>query len=81
MAGNHFHRQLLEDRANRELVNQAVEEHVAGARRLDVAAEEVAEIGAANHPAVRATLAAFPGEVVSVRPRISDPTTEEGGSQ
>ena len=81
MAGNHFHRQLLEDRANRELVNQAVEEHVAGARRLEVAAEEVASIGAANHPAVRATLAAFPGEVVSVRPRISDPTTEEGGSQ
>jgi DNA polymerase-3 subunit gamma/tau len=81
MAGNHFHRQLLEDRANRELINQAVEEHVAGARRLDVAAEEVASIGAANHPAVRATLAAFPGEVVSVRPRISDPITEEGESQ
>ena len=78
ITGNHFHKELLNDRANRDLINQAVEQHVPGARRIEVTADAAVESGALNHPAVRAALAAFPGEVVSVRPRVPDPADEGG---
>jgi hypothetical protein len=71
-----FHREMLSDRGNRELINEAVQRHVAAARRfeLDANGGAAATGGARSHPAVQAALSAFQGEVVAVRPR-----TPEGG--
>jgi DNA polymerase-3 subunit gamma/tau len=77
IAGNHFHKEQLT--ANRELITQAVRQHVPGAKRFEIAEGETPLTGAINHPVVRATLAAFPGEVVSVRPRTPE-SPEEGGT-
>jgi hypothetical protein len=72
MAASRFHRELLADRANRELINQVIQQQVPGARRIDLATEDVPPADALAHPAVQAALAAFPGEVVSVRPRLPE---------
>jgi DNA polymerase-3 subunit gamma/tau len=71
-----FHREMLSDRGNKELINEAVQRHVPSARRfeLDANATTPAGGGARNHPAVQAALSAFSGEVVAVRPR----SPEEG---
>jgi hypothetical protein len=78
LTGNHFHREMLADGANRDLVTQAVRRHVGGAERFDVVteAEGGSGGGAAEHPAVQAAVAEFQGEVVAVRPRLP-----EGDSQ
>ena len=75
-----FHREMLNDRGNKELINEAVQRHVASARRFELDANGGAAIGgggARNHPAVQAALSAFQGEVVAVRPR----SPEEGESR
>ncbi|MFI5326671.1 MAG: DNA polymerase III subunit gamma/tau [Candidatus Rokuibacteriota bacterium] len=75
-----FHREMLNDRGSKELINEAVQRHVASARRfeLDVNGGAVSSGGGArNHPAVQAALSAFQGEVVAVRPR----SPEEGESR
>ena len=76
LTGNHFHRELLADRANRELVNQVVQQHLPGARRIEVDAGSDGGSGggsgARNHPAVQAAVSAFQGEVVAVRPRAPE---------
>jgi hypothetical protein len=75
-----FHREMLNDRGNKELINEAVQRHVASARRFELDPNGVAPTGgggARNHPAVQAALSAFQGEVVAVRPR----TPEEGESR
>jgi DNA polymerase-3 subunit gamma/tau len=72
-----FHREMLNDRGNKELINEAVQRHVASARRFELDPNGGAPAGgggARNHPAVQAALSAFQGEVVAVRPR----TPEEG---
>jgi DNA polymerase-3 subunit gamma/tau len=77
LTGNHFHREMLADSANRDLVAQALRRHVAGAERFGVVTEdEGGGGGATEHPAVQAAVAEFQGEVVAVRPRLP-----EGGSQ
>ena len=80
IAGNPFHKEQLAVPANRELVNKAVEQHVAGASRVEVSADEATETGVLGHPDVRAVLARFPGEVVSVRPRVADSPTAPGAA-
>jgi len=72
VGGNHFHRELLSDRANRELVNQVVQQHVSGARRIEIDVSSSGEGGARNHPAVQAALSVFQGEVVAVRQRAPE---------
>jgi hypothetical protein len=75
-----FHREMLNDRANKELINEAVQRHVASARRFELDANAAAPAGgggARNHPAVQAALNTFQGEVVAVRPR----SPEEGESR
>ena len=75
-----FHREMLNDRGNKELINEAVQRHVPSARRFELDPNGVAPAGgggARNHPAVQAALSAFQGEVVAVRPR----TPEEGESR
>jgi DNA polymerase-3 subunit gamma/tau len=67
--GNHFHREMLADVANRDLVVQAVRRNVPGVERFSVVSggESTGAIG--THPAVQAAIAEFQGEVVAVRPR------------
>jgi hypothetical protein len=73
-----FHREMLNDRGNKELINEAVQRHVASARRFELDANGGAAAGGArSHPAVQAALSAFQGEVVAVRPR----SPEEGESR
>jgi DNA polymerase-3 subunit gamma/tau len=78
LTGNHFHREMLADSANRDLVAQALRRHVAGAERFGVVTEDEGGGGggATEHPAVQAAMAEFQGEVVAVRPRLP-----EGGTQ
>src|SRR5439155_1174985 len=70
--GNHFHREMLADVANRELVVQAVRRCVAGAERVNVVAGGESTGAIATHPAVQAAIAEFQGEVVAVRPRLPE---------
>jgi len=67
-----FHREMLNDRANREIITHAVQQHIPGARRVEIAAAAAAAGGAINHPAVQAAVAMFQGEVVAVRPRAPE---------
>ena len=69
LAGNHFHTELLADRANREMVNQAVRRHVPGALRVEPSRDSAGAGGIEQDPAVQAALEVFEGEVVAVRPR------------
>jgi len=73
LTGNSFHRDMLSDGANRDIVIQAVRRHVAGAERFTVVSEEVGGGGAiTDHPDVQAALSEFQGEVVAVRPRLPE---------
>jgi DNA polymerase III subunit gamma/tau len=65
-----FQRDLLADRANREIVVQAIRRSIAGADRFTLATDNSGSgSGPASHPAVKAAIAEFGGEVVAVRPR------------
>jgi hypothetical protein len=72
LEGNQFHRELLADRTNREMVMEAVRRHVPGAARLDIVGAVAAGGSAQAHPAVQAALEQFGGEIVSVRPRAQE---------
>jgi DNA polymerase-3 subunit gamma/tau len=71
-----FHREMLSDRSSKELINEAVQRHVAAARRfeLDTNGGGAGGAGARSHPAVQAALSTFQADVVAVRPR----SPEEG---
>jgi DNA polymerase-3 subunit gamma/tau len=65
-----FQRDLLVDRANREIVLQAIRRSIAGADGFALVSDNGgAGGGPASHPAVQAAIAQFGGEVVAVRPR------------
>jgi DNA polymerase III subunit gamma/tau len=70
--GNHFHREMLADVTNRELVVQAVRRCIAGAERINVMSGGEATGTISAHPAVQAAIAEFQGEVVAVRPRLPE---------
>jgi len=72
LLGNHFHREMLADAANRELVVRAVRRCVAGAERVNVVSGGETTGAIATHPAVQAAIAEFQGEVVAVRPRLPE---------
>ena len=65
-----FQRDLLADRANREIVMQAIRRSITGVDSFTLAGDSGgAGGGPASHPAVQAAIAQFGGEVVAVRPR------------
>ena len=68
LAGNHFHREMLSDRVNHEIVSQAVKRNL-NADRFNVAPDGESVGSPSAHPTVQATIAEFEGEVVGVRPR------------
>ena len=70
LLGNHFHRELLADAANRELLMQAVRRCVPGADRVSVVSGGETSGAIGTHPAVQAAITEFQGEVVAVRPRL-----------
>jgi DNA polymerase-3 subunit gamma/tau len=74
LTGNHFHREMLADSANRDLVAQALRRHVAGAERFGVVTEDEGGggVAATEHPAVQAAMNELQGEVVAVRPRLPE---------
>ena len=74
LVGNHFHREMLSDSANRDLIGQALRRHVAGAERVSVTSETESSGGGqiTEHPAVQAAVAQFQGEIVAVRPRVAE---------
>ena len=72
LTASQFQRDLLTDRANREIVMQAIRRSIAGATSFTLAADDGGSGsagGPASHPAVQAAIAEFGGEVVAVRPR------------
>jgi hypothetical protein len=69
LSGNHFHREMLADGANRDAVMEALRRNVPGVTHFRVSAEDEGGGGVATHPAVQAAVAEFQGEVVAVRPR------------
>jgi DNA polymerase-3 subunit gamma/tau len=69
LTGNHFQRELLNDPSHRELVLAAVRRQVTGAQSINVVEDNNESGDARSHPAVRAVVAEFEGEVVAVRPR------------
>ncbi len=69
VGGNHFHREMLNDRANRDLVQTALRRQIAGAERIVFGEDNGAAAGVRDHPAVRAIVTELEGEVVAVRPR------------
>jgi hypothetical protein len=69
VSGTGFHRDMLTDAANKELLTQLVRRHVAGADRVDIAMQGESDASPSGHPAVKAAKEIFQGEVVAVRPR------------
>jgi DNA polymerase-3 subunit gamma/tau len=81
LVGNPFHREMLADRGNREIIGSVVGRHLPGAGRIELSDGEGAGSGPLRHPTVQAAAAAFGGEVVAVRPRASEGRGREGESQ
>jgi DNA polymerase-3 subunit gamma/tau len=69
LTGNHFHRDLLADRAYRDIVLQAIRRNFPGALDFTIVNEQSGARQVTDHPAVQAAIATFQGEVVAVRPR------------
>jgi DNA polymerase-3 subunit gamma/tau len=73
LVGNHFHREMLSDSANRDLIGQALRRHIAGAERVSLTTEGESIGGeVTDHPVVQAAVAQFQGEIVAVRPRVAE---------
>jgi DNA polymerase-3 subunit gamma/tau len=71
LAGSEFHREALGDRANRDVVLQAIKRHIAGVDRFTITGESNGG-NVTDHPAVQAAITEFQGEVVAVRPRTPE---------
>ena len=72
LTGNHFHREMLADNANRDLIVQAARRYIPGVERISVEAPGAAAGGLTEHPAVQAAIAEFQGEVVAVRRHLPE---------
>jgi DNA polymerase-3 subunit gamma/tau len=72
LTGNHFHREMLADNANRDLVVQAARRYIPGVERISVEAPGAAAGSVTEHPAVQAAIAEFQGEVVAVRRHLPE---------
>jgi hypothetical protein len=73
LTGSRFQRETLDERANRDLILQAVRRYMPGVERISVAeAGGVSGGDVRTHPAVEAAIAELDGEVVVVRPRQAE---------
>jgi DNA polymerase-3 subunit gamma/tau len=69
LAGTGFHRDVLADTANRDLLTQAVRRNFSDAERVEIVMQGEGDGSPSGHPAVKAAREIFQGEVVAVRPR------------
>jgi DNA polymerase-3 subunit gamma/tau len=69
LTGNHFQRDQLADRVNRDVVLGAIRRNLRDVDRFRVTQGEADAGDMRQHPAVQAAIAEFGGEVVAVRPR------------
>lgn len=72
LTASQFHRDQLSDRANRDIVLQAIRKNFPGANDFTIVNEDSGSGDVTDHPAVQAVIAAFQGEVVAVRPRAPE---------
>jgi hypothetical protein len=72
LAGSEFHRDALGDRANRDVVLQAIKRHIPGVDRFTIVGASNGGGNVTDHPAVQAAITEFQGEVVAVRPRTPE---------
>jgi hypothetical protein len=73
LTGSRFQRDTLNERANKDLILQAVRKYLPSVERISVTEADGASGGdVRSHPAVEAALAEFDGEVVVVRPRQAE---------
>jgi len=72
LSGTGFHREMLTDASNKELLTLLVRRHVGGAERIEVAMQGEGDSSPSGHPAVKAAKEIFQGEVVAVRPRLPE---------
>src|SRR5438445_2652 len=72
LSGTGFHRDMLTDAANKDLLTRLVRRHAAGAERVDIAMRSDSAAGPSAHPADKAAKDIFQGEVVAVRPRLPE---------
>jgi len=73
LTGSRFQRDTLNERANRDVLLQAVRKYLPGVERINVAEGDGGTGGdIRSHPAVEAAIAEFDGEVVIVRPRQAE---------
>ena len=76
LTGSRFQRDTLNERANRDLILQVVKKYISGVERISVAEGDGGPTDIRSHPAVKAAIEEFDGEIVTVRPRQA-----EGDSQ
>jgi len=73
LTGSRFQRDTLNERANRDLILQAVRKYMTGVDRISVAEGDAGgPSDVRSHPTVEAVIAEFDGEVVAVRPRADE---------
>ena len=76
LTGSRFQRDTLNERTNRELILHAAKKYLGGVERISVAESDGGPGDIRSHPAVKAAIDEFDGEIVTVRPRQA-----EGDSQ
>jgi DNA polymerase-3 subunit gamma/tau len=72
LTGSRFQRETLNERANRDLILQAVRKYMTGVESISVAEGDSGPSDIRSHPAVEAAIAELDGEVVAVRPRQAE---------
>jgi DNA polymerase-3 subunit gamma/tau len=69
LTGSRFQRDTLNERANRDLILQAARKYIPGVERINVSEGDGGTGDIRSHPAVKAAMEEFDGEIVTVRPR------------
>jgi len=69
LTGSRFQRDTLNERTNRELILTAAKKYLSGVDRITVADGDGGPGDIRSHPAVKAAIEEFDGEIVTVRPR------------
>jgi len=69
LTGSRFQRDTLNERTNRELILTAAKKYLSGVERITVAEGDGGPGDIRSHPAVKAAIEEFDGEIVTVRPR------------
>jgi len=72
LTGSRFQRDTLNERTNRELILHAAKKYLGGVERISVAESDGGPGDIRSHPAVKAAIQAFDGEIVTVRPRQAE---------